>query len=219
MQWWIVAVLIAVAGGGAWWWWQQRSGGGAISPGSGRNDRYAPQAVLSAQQTKLYLYLQASFPGQVVMFSQPLSQLVSVRKADDRVRAEQRLRGQYVDFVVFNPDGKPAFAFQVDAFHNDKPDAAKRSASLKHRVLGSAGVRLLRMKNVARSMPEPEEFHQRLQAATLAGQDVIDMEASVPQSWRVQRQGEALAVREIGPDSMSMTDLMGLPTPAPQTKL
>ena len=102
MEWWAIAAVAAALGGVGWWWWSRRP------PADGaRKDRYAAEAVIRPAQAKLYRHLQEAFPDQVVLFAQPLSQLVSVRHAGDRQRALQRLRDQVVDFVVCAPDGKP----------------------------------------------------------------------------------------------------------------
>ena len=103
MEWWAIAAMAAAIGGVGWWWWSRRP------PADGaRKDRYAAEAVITPAQAKLYRHLQEAFPDQVVLFAQPLSQLVSVRHAGDRQRALQRLRDQVVDFVVCAPDGKPS---------------------------------------------------------------------------------------------------------------
>ena len=125
MEWWAIAAVAAALGGVGWWWWSRRP------PADGaRKDRYAAEAVITPAQAKLYRHLQEAFPDQVVLFAQPLSQLVSVRHAGDRQRALQRLRDQVVDFVVCAPDGKPSFAFQVDAYRSGDEDQARRDAAL-----------------------------------------------------------------------------------------
>ena len=213
MEWWAIAAVAAALGGVGWWWWSRRP------PADGaRKDRYAAEAVITPAQAKLYRHLQEAFPDQVVLFAQPLSQLVSVRHAGDRQRALQRLRDQVVDFVVCAPDGKPSFAFQVDAYRSGDEDQARRDASLKHRVLATAGVRMLRLKKSVRHLPSPQELRQRLEATSLANAPEADLEEAVPLGWRAgqapvptDRVRSRRGNHAEATDSMSLTDLMGLP--------
>ncbi|MFT4193865.1 DUF2726 domain-containing protein [Ottowia sp.] len=206
----VIGLLLALAGLAGWWWARRRQ---AAASGTSRNDRYAAEEVISRAQIKLHHYLQEAFPGQVVLFAQPLSRLVSVRFAESRQRAQERLADQLVDFVVCNADGKPRFAFQVDAFRADEAEAARRQAAVKHRVLATAGIRLLRLKKSVRQLPPPEEFRQRLEGADLGGtQDDaafgggrIDEVPVLTNEVRPGRGGR------LETESMSLTDLMGFP--------
>lgn len=203
----LVAVIAAVAG----LWWSRRKRAAA---GTSRNDRYASEEVITRAQVKLYNYLQEAFPGQVVLFAQPLAHLVSVRYAEDRQRAQERLRDQSVDFVVCGSDGKPQFAFQVDAFRPDQAEQAQREAAIKHRVLATAGVRLLRLKRSVRHLPEPEEFRQKLQGAALTGGADGDSGSAGPRTDRVPILTNEVWVGRGGrleSESMSLTELMGFP--------
>lgn len=212
MEWLAIAAVVAALGGVGWWWMRRKPAGNS------RNDRYAAESVITSSQAKMHRHLQEAFPGQIILFAQPLSQLVSVRHAEDRQRALQRLRNQVVDFVVCAPDGKPSFAFQVDAYRSGDEEQARRDAALKHRVLATAGVRLLRLKKSIRYLPSPQEFRQRLEATSLAGAPEANLEEVVPQSWRAEQlpvQTDRVRARGSQPadatESMSLTDLMGLP--------
>ena len=214
MEWDLVVALVAVlagAGAGGWWWVRRQS-----ASGSSRNDRYAAEAVISPAQASLYAYLQEAFPGQLVLFAQPLSRLVSVRHAENREHADQRLRDQWVDFVVCHADGKPAFAFQVDAYRTDETDAARREAALKHRVLSTAGVRLLRLKKSVRQLPGPQEFHDKLMGAAMGSSG--DGRSEMGGLSGVRPEDMPVLTKEVRvgrgghweTESMSFTDLMGL---------
>jgi hypothetical protein len=212
-EWPVILAMVATLAAAATIWWSRRS---QATSGTGRNDRYASEEVISRAQHKLYDYLQEAFPGQVVLYAQPLSRLVSVRFAENRQRAQQRLQDHVVDFVVCSADGKPQFAFQVDAYRADDAEAARRDAAVKHRVLATAGIRLLRLKKSVRHLPEPAEFGQRLLnvlPGAAADSDAAALSASprpnrVPVLTQEVRMGRGGRLES---ESMSLTGLMGLP--------
>ena len=85
-------------------------------------------------------------------------------------------------------------------------------------MLATAGVRMLRLKKSVRHLPSPQELRQRLEATSLANAPEADLEEAVPPSWRAEqvpvltdrirsRHGDHAEAT----DSMSLTDLMGLP--------
>jgi hypothetical protein len=170
--------------------------GSAAAEGSSRDDRYAAREMISPAQMRLYHYLQDAFPAQAVLFAQPLSQLVSVRHASNRQRAAERLEEMEVDFVVSDANGKPLIAFQIDAFRpNESDESQRREAAVKHRVLDTAGIRLLRLKTTMSNLPTTDVFRERVDALL---------------------SGESRPSPRAGPPSgMTMTDLMGLPTQTP----
>ena len=75
---------------------------------SGRDDRYSPERILTPEQAHMLDYLQDTFPGQIVLPNMMLVDMLTVRRAADRKRAEERLSEQRVDFVVCGQDGRPA---------------------------------------------------------------------------------------------------------------
>ncbi|MDO5086921.1 MAG: DUF2726 domain-containing protein [Comamonadaceae bacterium] len=200
---WLVLLLAALAAA-AFFFYRQRQ---QRHPASSRNDRYSAKEPITPAQYSLMLYLQEAFPGQPVLFNVPLSHVVTIRHADDRRRAQARLAGHWVDFVVCQDDGAPQFAFQVDAYHVNNAEEARRTAALRHRILGSAGVRLLRLKKSVRDMPPPHVLRSRL----------LDVGAPAPMPTMnsepapVTLPGALQSPAEAPSDSMSLTDLMGLP--------
>ena len=85
-------------------------------------------------------------------------------------------------------------------------------------MLATAGVRMLRLKRSVRHLPSPQELRQRLEATSLANAPEADLEEAVPPSWCAEqvpvltdrirsRHGDHAEAT----DSMSLTDLMGLP--------
>lgn len=196
----IIILLLALAAFGVWWWMRSQR----QPKGRSRDDRYTAEIAITPAQMRLRDYLQEAFPGQAVLYNQPLSCLVSVRHADDRRRAQQRLRDYAVDFVVCDISGKPQFAFQVDMYRAASEAAAvQREAGIKHRILATAGVRLLRLKRAVRDLPMPEDFRQ-----LLLGAGAPDEAA---QTDRAPLQSDK-APDSTPPDSesMSVTNLMGL---------
>lgn len=134
---------------------------------SGRDDRYSPERILSAEQAHMLDYLQDTFPGQVVLPNMPLSDMLTVRRAADRKRAEERLYQQKVDFVVCGPDGRPSFAFDVEQHQLSDAKARAHKVKIKNRILKTAGVRFVFLKNGIHRMPSPAEFRTQLNLAEL----------------------------------------------------
>ncbi len=140
---------------------------------SGREDRYMPERILSPEQTSMLAYLRETFPGQVVLPKVQLSDMLSIRRSGDRKRAQQRLQ-QVVDFVVCNEDGRPAFAFDVEQYHLSNAKAKGHEVKMKNRVLKTAGVRFVFLKNAIHRMPSPNEFRRQLDLAELPQPKPID---------------------------------------------
>ena len=162
---WIVLLLAAVLlGGMGYQWWQRREV--PVAAGLSRKDRFAPAPVLSSTEMELLEYLGRAFPGRAVLFRVALSHLVSVRKSEGRMAAQQRLAEHSVDYVVCNRDGRAVYAFELDALH-DTEDEAEQDAREKHRVLKSAGIRLIRLTRITRDLPTPSEFRSLVRTAEL----------------------------------------------------
>jgi hypothetical protein len=134
---------------------------------SGRDDRYTPERVLTTEQVHMLDYLQDTFPGQVVLPNMLLKDLLSIRSAGDRRRAEERLRRQRVDFVVCGEDGRPVYAFDIEQYHLSNAKAKAHQVKMKNRILKSAGVRFVFLKNGIHRMPSPAEFRKQLNLAEL----------------------------------------------------
>lgn len=162
---WIALLLVIVlAAGGGYWWWQNYGPHGS-APLS-KSDRFAPAPALSAVEMELLNYLVRAFPGRAVLFRTALSQIVTVRKSENRLSAQQRLTEHSIDYVVCNRDGRPIYAFELDALHQSADEAAQ-DAREKHRVLKSAGIRLIRLTRTTRDLPDPNDFRRHLRTAEL----------------------------------------------------
>ena len=160
----LLLAVVLLAGLGYFWWQRREAPAGG---GFGRNDRFKSAAALSAAEMELLDYLVRAFPRRAVLFRVALSHLVAVRKTDSRVSAQQRLAEHSVDYVVCNRDGHPVYAFELDALHTNSDEAAL-DAREKHRVLKSAGIRLIRLTRTTRDLPSPDEFRRLVHTAELA---------------------------------------------------
>ncbi len=134
---------------------------------SGRDDRYTPERILTTEQVQMLDYLRDTFPDQVVLPNMQLKDMLSVRRSSDPQRAKERLRHQRVDFVVCGVDGRPVFAFDIEQYHLSDAKAKAHQVKLKNRILKTAGVRFLFLKNGIHRMPSPADFRQQLNLAAL----------------------------------------------------
>lgn len=156
------AALVVVIGLGAWAY--RRS---SRLRSSGRDDRYTPERILTIEQVHMLDYLQDTFPGQVVLPNVALKNMLSVRRAADRHRALERLNHQKVDFVVCGEDGRPSFAFDIEQYHLSDAKAKAHQVKMKNRILKTAGVRFVFLKNGLHRMPSPADFRTQLNLAAL----------------------------------------------------
>lgn len=180
-----------------------------------RADEFAPTAPISEEQVRLLHYLQQAFPDGAVLHRPRLARFLTVRKTRQRLGAQQRLADGQVDFLVCGDDGKPLFAFEIDAFKDqDDPDLAQGAAE-KNRMLRTAGIRLVRLKGAQPQWPPPEALRMRLLAAQRAP---VPVPAPAPEARL-----SGFAPSSFGPSSdfvhsrsaaesgvMSLTGLMGL---------
>jgi Protein of unknown function (DUF2726) len=155
----IAAVALVALGVWAWRWNAGRS--------SGRNDRYMPEAILTSEKIQMLDYLQDTFPGRVVLPNVTLQSMLSVRRAADPKRAEKRLHNHRVDFVVCGEDGRPSFAFDIEQYHLSNAKAKMHWVKMKNRILKTAGVRFVLLKNGLHRMPSPADFRKQLDLAAL----------------------------------------------------
>ncbi|MEZ5704640.1 MAG: DUF2726 domain-containing protein [Burkholderiaceae bacterium] len=160
---WILIVVALVALVGLGFWAYRRYG----QTSTGRDDRYTPERIMVPEHASMLTYLHDTFPGQVVLPQVKLSSMLSVRRSNDRKRAMQRLEGQQVDFVVCNPDGRPVFAFDIEQYHLSDAKAKTHKVKLKNRILKTAGVRFVFLKNGIHRMPSPNDFRKQLDLAAL----------------------------------------------------
>jgi hypothetical protein len=157
----VAVVTIALAAAGVW---AYRKYGRAST---GRDDRYTPERIMIPEHASMLTYLHDTFPGQVVLPQVKLNTMLSVRQSSDRKRAMQRLEQQQVDFVVCNPDGRPMFAFDIEQYHLSDAKAKTHKVKLKNRILKTAGVRFVFLKNGIHRMPTPNDFRKQLDLAAL----------------------------------------------------
>jgi hypothetical protein len=137
------------------------------SQDDGRDDRFSPERILSSEQVAMLDYLQDTFPGQVVLPNVSLGNMLSVRRAANKAAAKQRLKEHRVDFVVCAPDGRPTFAFDIEQYHLSNAEAKAQRTKVKNRILKTAGVRFLFLKNGIHRMPSPAEFRAQLNLVEL----------------------------------------------------
>jgi hypothetical protein len=182
---------------------------------TGRDDRYTPERILTPEQVVMLDYLRDTFPRQVVLPNMPLRDLLSVRRSADHQRAKERLRHHRVDFVVCGEDGRPMFAFDVEQYHLSDAKAKTHQVKMKNRILKSAGVRFLFLKNGIHRMPSPADFRQQLNLAALPQPKAKDEVA--PESVRQQLESKLSEFDQLYPatgfrdsEIMGMSGLMGL---------
>ena len=156
----IAAAVLALIAAGVWAFRRNND------TSTGRDDRYTPERILTPEQVSMLDYLHDTFPGQVVLPQVQLKSILSIRRASDRKRAQRRLE-QLVDYVVCGEDGRPMFAFDIEQFHLSNAKAKSLEGKLKNRVLKTAGVRFLLLKNGIHRMPSPDDFRKQLDLAVL----------------------------------------------------
>lgn len=162
---WTITLTLAVILAGLGIWGYLRFS--RRSSSAGLDDRYNPERVLTAEQAKMLDYLRETFPGQGVVPNVTLRDMLSVRRAADPQRAQERLRHQKVDFVVCDGEGRPSFAFDVEQYHLSDAKARAHQVKIKNRILKTAGVRFVFLKSSIRHMPSPAEFRRQLNLAAL----------------------------------------------------
>ncbi|WP_374406478.1 DUF2726 domain-containing protein [Hydrogenophaga sp.] len=159
-----IAFMIAVALVAAGVWAYRRY----FRRASGREDRYTPERILSPEQVAMLDYLRDTFPDQVVLPNIPLKDMLSVRRSSDHQRARERLQSQKVDFVVCDAEGRAVFAFDVEQYHLSDAKSKAHQIKIKNRILKTAGVRFVFLKNSIHRMPAPNDFRAQLDLAALA---------------------------------------------------
>lgn len=155
----MVALTLVGLGVWAWRWNGRRS--------SGRSDRYMPEPILNPEQLQMLDYLQDTFPGRVVLPNVALQNMLSVRRAADQQRAAERLRHHQVDFVVCGEDGRPLFAFDIEKYPLSNAKGKMHLVKMKNRILKTAGVRFVFLKNGLHRMPTPRDFREQLELGAL----------------------------------------------------
>lgn len=159
---WIACMMAAALVVGGVWIYRRH-----FSRVSGREDRYTPERILTPEQVAMLDYLRDTFPDQVVLPNVALKDMLSVRRSADLARARERLQNQKVDFVVCDAEGRAVFAFDVEQYHLSDAKAKTHRVKLKNRILKTAGVRFVFLKNSIARMPSPDDFRAQLALAAL----------------------------------------------------
>ncbi|TAM48446.1 MAG: DUF2726 domain-containing protein [Burkholderiaceae bacterium] len=174
---------------------------------SPRNDRYTSEALLTPALADLLHYLQTVFPSQAVLANVPLNRIVSIRRAANRRRARKALDTMRVNFAVCDKAGKATFVFDVEAYHKDDASVTQRGATQKNRILKSAGVRLIYIKDTTRSMPSPDEFRLQLSLASLSRSERAAHQVSVRQQLERRM---AKSDKNFKPSGFKESEVMGM---------
>lgn len=149
---WVLLVL------GVWVWHRH-------TPRASRSDDvYKTEPILTPEQEQTLDLLRDTFPGHLVLPRVMLSSMLSVRRAADFQRAQDRLGQQRVDFVVCGKDGRASFAFDTEQHHlsHAKARANTRQMKLKNRIFKTAGVRFVVLPDGIHRLPAPAELRRQL---------------------------------------------------------
>jgi hypothetical protein len=205
------ALTIALVAAGVWAYRKY------ARPSTGRDDRYTPERIMIPEHASMLTYLHDTFPGQVVLPQMKLENMLSVRKSSDRKRALQRLENQQVDFVVCNPEGRPMFAFDIEQYHLSDAKAKSHQLKLKNRILKTAGVRFVFLKNGIHRMPSPNDFRKQLDLAALPQPKPKEVDPNSSDSVRQQLESKFSEFDQLFPTTgfreseiMGMSGVMGL---------
>jgi Protein of unknown function (DUF2726) len=185
---------------------------------TGRDDRYAPDVLLSPEQVSMIDYLRDCFPDQIVLANVPLERVLTVRRATDPTSARMRLRHHAVDYLVCDAEGRAVFAFDVEQYHLSNAKAKMHQVKLKNRMLKSAGVRFLLLKSSIARMPAPRDFRRQLGLAALPRPKAQEDTSSSPRAQLEARMShyDSHAFPSTGyrdSEIMGLNSLMGLGQP------
>ena len=156
-----IAALVALT----WWMWpHQRSARASATSLSGQ-PRYTAQALIPADFMPMLGYLHTVFPGQTVLTRVPLDELLT--PVTPHSRAQDALKTHQVDYVVCDHQGMPQFAFDVERYHLSKAEEHDAALKQKNRMLRSAGIRLVFLRQSVDRMPRPADLRRQLNLAEL----------------------------------------------------
>ena len=203
---WTGVGVLLVAAVLAYWRRNQSQSGGSSS-----GDRYAAQPLLTPAQAELMAYLQTAFPNQPVLAHVPLARIVAVRRAASESQAKARLATLEADFVVCDENCKAAFVFDVEAYRAGDARSAQQESLVKNRILKSAGIRLIYIKETTRRMPSPNDFRLKLSLAALVQRSQEKDTARQQLEQRMASRDHEHQPSEFRESEvMGMTGLMGL---------
>lgn len=145
-------VLLAV---GVYWLASRRTPSGPA--------HFRAEPLISPAQMEMFSYLRSTFPDKVVLHNVYYDDMLSVRTAPDLKAARRMLADRRVDFVVCDESsGHPVFAFEVEKYRVSDTERHEQEMRLRNRILKSAGVRLVYLKNSVTRMPAPDELRAKL---------------------------------------------------------
>lgn len=162
---WLSIAVIATLAVLAWWWLPSRRD--ASSAGLTGRVRYVPQALIPADFMPMLSYLHTVFPGQTVLTRVPLAQLLTPSNHNAPASADAALKPHQVDYVVCDHQGMPQFAFDLERYHLSKAEEHDAALKEKNRMLRSAGVRLVFLRQSVDRMPRPSDMRRQLDLADL----------------------------------------------------
>ena len=162
---WLSIVLIATLALLAWWLLPRRRS--APQPASGPvRARYLARPLIATDLMPMLGYLHTVFPGQPVLTRVPLGQLLAP-VPDSAAQAQAALQPHTVDYVVCDHQGMPQFAFDLERYHLSKAEEHDAALKQKNRMLRSAGIRLIFLRQSVDRMPRPADLRRQLDLADL----------------------------------------------------
>jgi hypothetical protein len=162
---WLSLLAIAVLGALAWSVWpRERRARASAQTLSGRS-RYTRQSLIPAELMPMLGYLHMVFPGQTVLTRVPLVQLLAPADPQAGAPAHEALKPHQVDYVVCDHQGMPQFAFDLERYHLSKVEERDSALKLKNRLLQSAGIRLVFLRQSVDRMPRPADLRRQLDLA------------------------------------------------------
>lgn len=162
---WLSVVVIALLAALAWWMLpRQRTAANARAQG---RPRYRAQPLIASELMPMLSYLHTVFPGQTVLTRVPLTQLLAPATQPAPASAQAALQGHAVDYVVCDHQGLPQFAFDVERYHLSKVEEHDAELKQKNRMLHSAGIRLVFLRQQVDRMPRPADMRRQLDLADL----------------------------------------------------
>lgn len=177
-----------------------------------RGDQFAYTAPITDEQIALLHYLQKAFPEGAVLFRPRLARFLAVRKSRQRQDAQHRLAQMKVDFLICAEDGKPLFAFEVDAFKEKDDPLMQRETADKNQMLKTAGIRLIRLKGAHANWPPPEVLRMRMLAVQRAPGPEARPSGFGPSEFATSSFGPSgfASSRDAHSSIMGMSTLMGM---------
>ena len=162
---WLSIAVIATLAVLAWWLLPRRRA--TVSVRATGRARYVTQPLIAADVMPMLSYLHTVFPGQTVLTRVPLGDLLAPAPNQTHANAQAALKPHAVDYVVCDHQGMPQFAFDLERYHLSKAEEHDTALKEKNRMLRSAGVRLVFLRQSVDRMPRPADMRRQLDLADL----------------------------------------------------